>query len=193
MNYCIVHSNELCHYGVLGMKWGVRKDRVTSGSSGIKNTLRNRAFKIRQPIISENEKPKNSQAGTIYEYKKPKNSPAGTMSENYENERPNYVSAEKIVRNAASIVGNAGKAYNAAARIRSRNEKQKSNRSASEMSDAELRERIQRLNLEKQYRDLSSENLSSGMSAVKDALEIAGGIAAIGVSGVSIYNTIKGR
>ena len=34
------YTNELTHYGVLGMKWGVRKDRVTS--------LQNRSMEIKK-------------------------------------------------------------------------------------------------------------------------------------------------
>ena len=30
------YTNELCHYGILGMKWGVRKNRSTSSSPRIR-------------------------------------------------------------------------------------------------------------------------------------------------------------
>lgn len=59
------------------------------------------------------------------------------------------------------------------------------------MSDNELRERVNRLNLEKQYRSLTYEDTSRGKIAAEDVLSIAGSVVTIGAGGVAIYATLK--
>ena len=44
------------------------------------------------------------------------------------------------------------------------------------MSDAELKEKINRLNLEQQYANLSASNVSKGRVTVENSLAIAGGV-----------------
>ena len=60
------------------------------------------------------------------------------------------------------------------------------------LSDEELRKRISRLELEKRYNSLKDEDLSRGKVAFEDILSVVGDVAAIGVSGVIIYSTLKG-
>ena len=55
MKYKIIYSNELCHHGVKGMKWGVRKEYVPKGRKSAKDkvTLGKQAF--RKASISSSE------------------------------------------------------------------------------------------------------------------------------------------
>ena len=56
----------------------------------------------------------------------------------------------------------------------------------SEMSDQELRARINRLSMEQQYADLNPSRTSRGAARAKTILEVAGSVAAIGASAAGI-------
>ena len=54
------------------------------------------------------------------------------------------------------------------------------------MSDQELRERINRMNMEKQYRSLMTEDIDSGSRYVSNILATVGDVVAVGASVASI-------
>lgn len=84
-----------------------------------------------------------------------------------------------------------GKTGEAIGRLAGRGKK---NQSIKNMSDEELRKRLNRLNMEKQYSDLTKNNrVARGVEAVKDVLAIAGGTLAIAVSGMKIYEGVSSR
>lgn len=98
-------QNYLTHYGVLGMRWGVRKDRRSSGSS------------TRKKISSGKSRVKKAFAK----------------------------------RKAANAKKKAAK-----------------NTNPKKMTDAELKKRIERLELEKKYTTLSNEQISKGKKMIAD-------------------------
>lgn len=57
----------------------------------------------------------------------------------------------------------------------------------SSMSDDELRKRLSRLNMEKQYRDLTKKDTSRGWEIAERVLTVVGAVTAISVSGMNIY------
>lgn len=59
------------------------------------------------------------------------------------------------------------------------------------MSDEELRSRLNRINMERQYSDLTRKDTSKGFDTAKDVLAIAGSILAITVSGINIYSALR--
>lgn len=104
----------LIHYGVLGMKWGVRKDRNRSGG----------------------------------------------------------IFRKKKTRKELSVIKDRKKAV----------------KKSKTLSTSELKERINRLKLEQQLRDLTESNLSPGRSAVKKILSSSGSkIATAFVTGAGLY------
>ena len=67
--------------------------------------------------------------------------------------------------------------------------------SMSKMSDAELREKVNRLMLEKQYTDLSAPTVKKGESVAKKIVAVAGGVTAVagGVAAAQkLYKTFEG-
>ena len=61
----------------------------------------------------------------------------------------------------------------------------------SNMSDQDLRERVNRLNMEEQYSKLTSKEMSKGQRYVKNTLEVVGPSLAITSSALAIALAIK--
>ena len=120
-------TNDLTHWGIKGMKWGVRRFQNKDG------TLTNAGRKRKR--LNAN-KLKVSKKDTYHEdYKKAHDS--------------------KSVKN---------------------------------MSDAELRSRLNRLNMEKQYSQLSDTNVNKGKQYFDTTFKVATTVAAVTTTGLTIYN-----
>lgn len=61
----------------------------------------------------------------------------------------------------------------------------------SKMTDEELRQKVNRMNLEKQYRDLSTSQVKKGEAITMAALDVAGDILALTGSAVAIAVSIS--
>lgn len=120
-------NNSIFHYGVLGMKWGVRRN-----------------------------------------------------PEQLARTRGHIDSASGIVKEAKNI-------NNAVNNVRSSSKR----KNLSSMSDKELRDRVNRMNMEQQYSMLSANNTSRGQSYVKSTLEVAGSVLAIASSAVGTAVAIR--
>ena len=113
-----MNNNELYHYGVLGMKWGVRKSR---GGGASKTGRRGKTTKERPPAHED--------------YKK--------------------AHSKKSVR---------------------------------EMSDAELRSRINRLDMERRYQELNPSTKNRGRKYVNSIIKTGTTIATVTGTALNIYN-----
>lgn len=63
-----------------------------------------------------------------------------------------------------------------------------SSKSVKNMSDAELRNRLNRLQMEKQYNQLSSNDTKKGKEFVSKTLKVATGVATATTTALTIYN-----
>lgn len=129
-------EEELEHHGVLGMKWGVRKDRVKGGLSRNGQNYRQ--------IAQEGAKIGNSAA------------------EGLRRTRPGRMPKQQMA-------------------------------TMKSMTDQQLRDKINRMNMEQQYsRMVSSETkINRGKAAVTDTMQIAGTALGIGASALSIALSIQ--
>ena len=140
-------NNELIHYGVPGMRWGIRRSRSLHFS----------------PQIEKQFKKKND-----------------TSVEKLKAAKTSSDHASKITEEGLKIHD----AIRGAKAARRRED-------LSQLSDAELKAKITRMNLEQQYNNLNSNQVSKGQAYARSTLEIAGSVLAIGSSAVGIALAVK--
>lgn len=92
--------------------------------------------------------------------------------------------AGTIVRETSNVRGHVNKKVNA------KNRKQQAEL-ASQMTDQELRERVNRLNMERQYVNLSTEQMNAGRSRVDSILATAGTAITVTNSALAIALAVK--
>ena len=63
-------------------------------------------------------------------------------------------------------------------------------KSSKSMSDAELRNRINRLEMERKYTQLSTERINKGKAYVNKSIKALGSVAALTTTAINIYNNI---
>nr|DAF18957.1 MAG TPA: hypothetical protein [Caudoviricetes sp.] len=131
----------LQHHGVLGMRWGVRRNN-SSGSSG-------------EP----------SGFGRFR-----RNVNANDMVSMINNSRTINNETSKIVKNRST---------------------NKHKKTAEHMSNKELQDAINRMNLEKQFSTLSAEKTTAGKISAMDVLDTVGTVLTIAGAAAGLYGTVK--
>lgn len=157
--------NSIYHFGIKGMKWGVRRYENPDG------TL--------------------TELGKARYGSKAKNDPA---NKGYYRDVEASQDAQQLSRAAKGGSQSTSAASNIARRsIERERARAKSRIDLSSMSDEEIRRRVNRMNLERQYKDLMTSDVGAGKAAVRDFLDtvgdvitIAGGIAVIASSAYMI-------
>lgn len=153
-----MYNNELYHYGVLGMKWGVRKDpEVRSTRKAYRSSKRayNKAYRKAYNY---------SAMHPVSQFVK-KSKHYAQSDKNWENETKAYNTMLRKKADYKTAKSNARKNQRASA-IQKRHDKAMDRRSSARytyrqrklLSDDELRYRLNRLNMEKQLKDLSKSN-----------------------------------
>lgn len=163
------NNNELYHWGVKGMRWGVRRYQNSDGSltaAGQKRYDRDQR--------ENTGKKKGNKVG--------KADPNRWVREDLERSKRLSDASNTMVNDLRNINNNAIK--------KSANKKGKTNLSS--MSDKELRDKINRAYLEKQYDDMfNPKKVSRGRQVANSILEGAGATLAVTSSALGIALAIK--
>lgn len=161
-------ENELYHHGIKGMKWGVRRYQNSDGS------LTAAGKKRYDRDIRENDARKKENRIKI----------DGPDADRW---------VKEDLRRSKATIDGASSMINQAGRMLDINYKKKQSEiDLSNMTDKQLRDRINRFNLEKQYIDtFAPETTSKGRRYAKAVLETAGAVLAVGSSALGIALSIK--
>ena len=161
--------SELYHYGVPGMKWGVRRKR--SAKNYIRENARASYDSIRHPIISSKELGKQQRAN-------PRTMLYRTTADNA------ALNKAVAARVQAKKSSKAAKTESKKGSEDHEKAKELKLKGAKNLSNAELKELTQRMQLESQYRNLNPSKVKKGMKVVK-------GVAAAGTTVASLYALSK--
>ena len=163
-------ENELYHYGVLGMKWGVRRYQNRDGSLTAEGKKR-----YNRDIAENLAKKKDSRIDTSSP------DPNRWVREDIERSKRVIDSGSDLIRQAKNVER---ETYPKSTKKRL---------NVSNMSDKELRDKINRELLERQYSDIFGEEVkvSRGRQFTRETLEIAGTALAATSSVLGIMLALK--
>ena len=163
-------ENELYHYGVLGMKWGVRRYQNRDGSLTAEGKKR-----YNRDIAENLAKKKDSRIDTSSP------DPNRWIREDIERSKRVIDSGSDLIRQAKNVERETSP------------KSTKKRLNVSNMSDKELRDKINRELLERQYSDIFGEEakVSRGRQFTRETLEIAGTALAATSSVLGIMLAIK--
>ena len=170
-------EKELYHFGIKGMRWGVRRFQNSDGSLTSAGKERYNGGDYGSGKQSSGKK------------KKIDVSKAFEPSIKGGKDKPNISPAEKVSREAGTIAGNASKILESGSAITKASKGKQSK--VNDMSDQELRDAINRLNLERTYESLTAKDTSSGMAYTNEILAIVGSVTGIAGSVAAIISTIN--
>ena len=178
-----MYNTELYHHGIKGMRWGIRRYQNKDGTLTEAGIRRLSGGKKGNAIQFDKDGRLDNDEKNIRNAHRKIREEAANDSQNLSSV---LNSGSNIARTSSNISGKVEK---------NRREKIESRIDVSSMSDAELRNAINRMDMERRYKQLRAEQLSPGRDKVSEFLSTAGDVLAVGASAasiaVAIYNIRK--
>lgn len=190
MNYyigTIPASPELTHHGIKGMKWGVRRYQNPDGTRtalGKKREREGLSPEKKKDIVRSGVLSALGIAGTVTGYRNADKVKQIDVNKLFDQsikggkDKPNVSPAEKIAKESQNIADKTS----GIVKVLDKKANLDYYKQSKTMSEKELKDRINRLNLEKQFQDLSAGDYDRGKITVTDALGVVGDVLAIGGS-----------
>lgn len=167
-----MENNYIRHWGIKGMKWGVRRYQNEDG------TLTNAGKKRYDRDVRENKAKKKDNRIDVSNP-----DPNRWVKEDLDRTKRTVDATSKLVSQAKDL------------ERETRRSKAKEQMDLSNMTDQELRQQINRKLAEKQYRELFADeaatNVSTGREVVSSVLDVAGSVLAVTGSALSIALAIR--
>ena len=170
-----MYEDYLAHHGIKGQKWGVRRFQNPDGT---------------RTALGKKREREGSSADQQAQKEKLKNVGDKLFEQSIRGgkDKPNVSPAEKFMKESGTVVSETGKLIKTA---KKKNDI-KQERESKKLTDQELKKRIERMNLEKQYESLKAEDYSRGHMTADDILSTVGSVVTIGASIATMIAVAKG-
>ena len=184
------YEDYLAHHGIKGQKWGVRRFQNPDGTRTALGKKRERegsnegSPEKKRKLKTAGAAVAGLAAATATGVGVSKASKHIDRNKLFEQniaggkDKPKVSPAEKMAKEAGNVATNTGKIIKTAKKAKD----VKNGREAKQLSDQELKERINRMNLEKQYEQLVEEDYARGHVTADDILDTVGSAVQIGGS-----------
>ena len=185
----LVYSDELYHYGVLGMRWGVRRYQYPDGTRIKGGPVKTSSFKGRadslKKYVADGHPEANSSGAEKEDKKKSLGQVLTEPTVRQGKGRDNISPAEDIAKKGSKIaesgsrIAEYGEKHDKKTQQINEEARQKQLNKAKKMSDKELRDSINRIKMEREYASLTTKETESGWTKAKEVLSTSKEVLAI--------------
>jgi hypothetical protein len=191
MYYKITNPDELYHYGVLGMHWGVRRyqnydgTRIGTGGSPVTRASK-KVINAYRNSVAGGQGGKATGTARLAAAANPGGNGSGLFKRTIKKGKgkENASPAEEISKSVRDASHDAKPLVDIAEKHdpKTKAAREDLSKQAQKMSDKELRDQINRIRMEREYVDLKSSDINTGYDKAREILDVAGDVASIAVS-----------